>query len=241
MAAHYRGTEAVTDNQQGDLAWFTARYGKVTMSSGINTLMHGGAVAKNTLLRGVRDAATHTPDKILELYQQSKSLAMRSAALAWGHDTEGKAVSYYELTRHVKVVRPGFVVHPKYRWCGGSPDFLESSSEEGPRLVYVGEIKCPVTPEIHLQYLKYRVLVTEHYNQIQGNIAITNSDAGKFLSFDPRQKLESDILSVVNVPLDHVWQEKFAQAAQEFDTHLRNGTNYENQFTKAVDGLPSMF
>jgi hypothetical protein len=207
------------------------------MSDGINTLMYGGFIAKNTLLRKIRERRQHTPAQILEEYSASQAASAGVKSLAWGHDSEGKGVAYYELTRGVTVERPGFIVHPLYDWCGGSPDFIED--DDGERIA--GEVKCPMVPGIHLNYLTYKQLTNEHYNQVQGNIAVTNAVSGKFLSFDPRQKLESHVLSVVNVPRDDVWQVNFNTLAAEFDAHLRLGTSYSNPITKAVDGLPTIF
>ena len=223
---------------QGTFGWFKARYAKVSMSDGVNTLMHGGFVAKNSLLRNIRERMQHTDEQIMAAFREADQISNRVESLAWGHDSEGKGVAYYELTRGADVQRPGFVVHSRFYWCGGSPDFLEIDDSSN---LIVGEVKCPATSAIHLQYLGYRKISTEHYNQVQGNIAVTGADSGKFLSFDPRQELESKVLSVVNVPKDPDWQRAFFLAATEFDHHMRNGSFYDNPLTKAVDGLPSMF
>jgi len=223
--------------EQGSLEWFDARYARVTMSEGVTTLMNGGVVAKNTLLRTIRERRTHSSEQIEAAFRLADEQSRRVPNFEWGHEQEPKAIAYYELTRNINVIRPGFSVHYIYDWCGASIDFIERSDAE----TVVGEVKCPADRANHLANIAYRDILNKYYNQIQGGIECSGADYAKFLSYDPREPLEENILCVIRVDIDMAWRHRFLLAAESFDRHLNNGTDYEAPYSKATDGLPSMF
>lgn len=223
--------------EQGSFEWFVERYRRVTMSDGINTLMTGGAVAKNSLLRKIRERRTHGQERLEEEYLKAEITSATVGSLAHGKRFEDVAIANYELTRFTDVRRVGFRVHPKWDWCGGSADFVEGDSS----FLKVGEVKNPSVSANHLAILKYRQYPAEYHNQLQGNIDCWQAHAGVFISYDDRQPLESNKLCVIHVPLDEDWAARFAALAAEFDQHLRDGSFFEQPMTKASDGLPRMF
>ncbi len=228
---------------QGTLDWYAERWGKVTMSKGVTTLMDGHVHERNKLLKLIRWQKAHSDlDTIMAEFERETRLGDNVNALSWGKQHELESIEQYELTRNVTVQRLGFCPHPEWpHLCGSSIDFIEThdGTEDGdPR--YACEIKCPYVSENHLKTLRFG-MGPWHVNQTQGHMEVSLLDEGKFISYDPRHPVDEQKIYVQNLTRDSEWSEKFRKLMGEFAHHMEIGTQFEQQMGAARDGIPSMF
>ncbi len=220
---------------QGTLEWYTERWGRITMSKGVTTLMDGHVHERNKLLKLIRWQLNHAnPDTIREEFERETRLGDNVNALAWGRQHELESIEQYELTRNVTVVRPGFMKHPLWPdYCGSSIDFIEGDE-------FACEIKCPFNSENHLKSIRFG-MGPWHVNQTQGHMEVAGLEKGKFVSYDPRHPVEEQKIYVQNIERDLEWTMKFRELMDQFAHHMEVGTQFEQQMGAARDGIPSMF
>jgi predicted phage-related endonuclease len=101
---------------------------------------------------------------------------VQAKALTWGHDIEPLARAMYQARTGVIVELCGFIVHPDYQFIGASPDFLVGKDGGG-------EIKSPMSTEVHLETLE-EGLPREHVDQIQGGLWVTGRKWWDFVSYN---------------------------------------------------------
>ena len=230
-------------NPQGTYGWYAERWGMITMSERVKTLLEGHVHTLNRLLKKVIWERTNaTTDIIHQEYERESSLGDRVNALAWGRKHESESIEQYELTRNVSVIRPGFTKHPDYpNLVGSSIDFIETGDGQfDGKPQYACEIKCYHLPENHLRAVRYG-MHPDHYNQTQGHMEVTGLTEGKFVSYDPRHPVEEQRVYVQNLRRDPDWGLRFRDMIDQFAGHLKNGTQFEHKMGKATDGIPSMF
>jgi hypothetical protein len=100
---------------------------------------------------------------------------IQARSLDWGHDIEPLARAMYQARRGVIVQLVGFIVHPQHDFIGASPDFLVGKDGGG-------EIKSPMSTEVHLQTIE-EGLPPEHIDQIQGGLWVTGRTWWDFVSY----------------------------------------------------------
>jgi len=110
------------------------------------------------------------------------------SALRWGTEMEPSARAAYELDTGLVVTESEFITHPKYPFTGCSPDGLVS--------VNGGlEMKCPKDSIVHLQ--RFLTGVPDEYRpQCQGFLWVTEREWIDFVSYDPRQAPEFQLLKI---------------------------------------------
>jgi putative phage-type endonuclease len=151
--------------------WFAERCGKFT-GSRFNDLL---AISKSTgkPLKSRNDLIWQIVAERIQGYQPQGA---SSYSLQWGVDNEPLARTAYEIKTGEFVEEVGFIKHSKYDFVGVSPDGL--IGEYG-----LLEIKCPKSPEIHLQRFLNGV-PDEYKAQIQGQLWVTGRKWLDFVSFD---------------------------------------------------------
>jgi putative phage-type endonuclease len=151
--------------------WFAERCGKFT-GSRFNDLL---AISKSTgkPLKARNDLIWQIAAERIQGYQPQGA---SSYSLQWGVDNEPLARTAYEIKTGEFVEEIGFIKHAKYDFVGVSPDGL--IGEYG-----LLEIKCPKSPEIHLQRFLNGV-PDEYKAQIQGQLWVTGRKWLDFVSFD---------------------------------------------------------
>jgi len=230
-------------SEQRTFEWFAERFGKITMSQRINILLGGHVHNLNNLLKTLHwEQEKATPDQIREAFEAETRIGDNSEAMSWGKRHEEEAITHYELTRNVQVIRAEFKVHRLWPdLVGDSTDFIEcdDGTLTGAQQ-FVCEVKCPFNPDNHKKTLRYGMAVW-HHNQTQGHMEVHDLDKGKFVSYDPRHAIEEQQIYVQNIERDLVWQKLFHEKMEVFNDHFRNGTFYEHAVSKATDGIPSMF
>ncbi len=229
--------------EQRTYEWFADRWGKITMSKRIDILMNNLVHELNNLLKILKwEQFQAAPDQIREAYEAETRIGDASPAMSWGKRLEEEAISHYELTRNIQVIRCGFKVHPLWpHLVGDSTDFIEcldGTLDGVPH--FAGEVKCPYNSENHKKSLRFG-MATWHHNQTQGHMEVHDLDQGKFVSYDPRHQIEEQQIYVQTIERDLAWQKLFREKMEVFDDHFRNGTFYEHVVAQATDGIPSMF
>lgn len=229
--------------EQRTYEWFADRWGKITMSKRIDIIMNNLVHDLNNLLKTLMwEQVQAVPDQIREAFEAETRIGDASPAMSWGKRLEEEAISHYELTRNVQVIRCGFKVHPLWpTLVGDSTDFIETDDGtlDG-KLKFAGEVKCPYNSENHKKTLRFG-MAAWHHNQTQGHMEVHDLDEGKFVSYDPRHQIEEQQIYVQTIERDLAWQKLFREKMEVFDDHFRNGTFYEHVVAKATDGIPSMF
>lgn len=229
--------------EQRTYDWYADRWGKITMSKRIDTLLSGHVHELNNLLKTLRwEQLESTPDQIREAFEAETRIGDASPAMSWGKRMEEEAVTHYELSRNVQVIRCGFKVHQLWpNLVGDSTDFIECSdgTTDGEPL-FACEVKCPYNSDNHKKTLRFG-MAAWHHNQTQGHMEVHDLDEGKFVSYDPRHPIEEQQIYVQTIERDLAWQKLFREKMEAFDDHFRNGTLYEHAIAQATDGIPSMF
>jgi putative phage-type endonuclease len=151
--------------------WFTIRRGKVTASRVADVVAQTksgwGASRGNYMAQLIAERLT---DTTAESYS--------NAAMHWGTDTEPQARAAYEFFADAEVKEIGFVIHPKIKEAGASPDGFVGAD---------GEIqtKCPNTGT-HIDTLLVRKIPAKYITQMQWGLACSGRKWCDFVSFDPR-------------------------------------------------------
>jgi hypothetical protein len=229
--------------EQRTYEWFADRWGKITMSKRVDTIMGNQVHDLNNMLKTLKwEQFEAGPDQIREAFEAETRIGDASPAMSWGKRLEEEAISHYELTRNVQVIRCGFKVHALWpNLVGDSTDFIECSDgtlDGEPQ--FASEVKCPFNSDNHKKTLRFGMAVW-HHNQTQGHMEVHDLDEGKFVSYDPRHQIEEQQIYVQTIERDLAWQKLFREKMEVFDDHFRNGTFYEHVVAKATDGIPSMF
>lgn len=229
--------------EQRTFEWFASRWGKVTMSKRIDTIMSGHVHELNNLLKTLKwEQFDATEQHIRQAFESETRVGDNSPPMAWGKRLEEEAITNYELVRNVEVIRAEFRTHD--RWpdlVGDSTDFIETDDgtlEGTPK--FACEVKCPYNSDNHKKTLRYGMAIW-HVNQTQGHMEVHNLDQGKFVSYDPRHPIEENQIYIQVIERDLAWQAQFHEKMEAFYGHFTSGTFYEHAITGATDGIPSMF
>ena len=147
--------------------WFKARLGCVTASR-----------ISSVLSKGV------SRDKYIEQLVLERSTGRRqekqftNAAIEHGINTEPLARRAYEKEKRLTVTEIAFVLHPRIKYAGASPDGFVG-------IKGLLEIKCPNT-RTHNHTLEKDVVRSEYIKQMQWQMACTGREWCDFVSYDDR-------------------------------------------------------
>ena len=167
--------------------WFARRCGKFTGSRFEDVM----AVSKSNgkPLKARNDLIWSIVAERIQGYQPQ---GPKSYSLDWGIANETFAREAYELRTGNMVHDIDFIDHPVLDYAGASPDGLVY--EDG-----MVEIKCPKSPEVHLQ--RWIDGVPEEYKaQIQGQLWVTGRKWCDFISYDADTAPEFQLLIIRVLP-----------------------------------------
>lgn len=163
--------------------WFADRCGKFTGSRFVDVM----ALNKNT---GEPTAAFWDCvwQVVTERISGKPIISTGGLATRWGTEVEPYARDAYELATGNIVDQSEFITHPMYPFTGVSPDGLVSTDGGI-------EMKCPKNEIVHLQ--RFIEGVPEEYRpQCQGAMWVTGRQWWEFISYDPRQVPEFQLLRI---------------------------------------------
>jgi hypothetical protein len=233
---------------QGTFEWYLSRFGMITMSERVDTVMFGNPHQLNNLLETIKweRLVKEDVEHVRREFERENGNAERVAGLKWGREKEFEGLLQYELTTHTEIKRVEFKTHDLWPdLVGDSTDWIEAMPGKGDdgtpmRLVVVGEMKCYLDEANHLKALRYG-MDPKHYNQVQGHIECWGVKYGKFISYDPRAPVVDKQLYQQTIEQDPQWQLRFRTRMQQFATHLARGTRFDFEMQGARDGIPSLF
>lgn len=176
------------DIQQKSDEWRALRAGKFTGSRFFALL----AMSKPTKAKPI-PVPLEVRQKLIwtvaaERIQGYQEQGASSYSLQWGVDAENFAREAYELKTGEFVDEIAFIQHSEFDFVGISPDGL--LGEHGGI-----EIKCPKSPQIHLQRFLYGV-PDEYVPQLQGFLWVTKRKWIDFVSYDPNTAPEFRLLII---------------------------------------------
>lgn len=161
----------MTDELQKTDEWHAKRCGRFTASRFADVLAKSKKDGKP--LKARQDLIWTIAAERIQGYQPKGA---SSYSLQWGVDNEPLARQAYEIKTGEFVDQVDFIVHPEYDFVGISPDGLVN--DDGGT-----EIKCPKSPEIHLQRFLDGV-PDEYMPQVQGSLWVTGRKWWDFVSYD---------------------------------------------------------
>lgn len=158
--------------EQRSPEWFAARAGKFTGSRFADLMAvtrSGPSASRRNLLATL--AVERLTGQCVETYT--------NAAMERGSALEAEARDAYAFERSVVATEAAFVLHPRYPYCGVSPDGLVG--DDG-----LVEVKCPASMAKHLDALRSNAHAQEYHWQLQGQLWVTERDWVDAVSYDPR-------------------------------------------------------
>ncbi len=161
---------------QGSKEWHAARCGKITASCFGKLAGQGRSGGGLT-----QTAITYLTQVVAERITNLPQDEIQSKYLDHGnkHEPTARQLYHWHLTASQELKQVGFVDHPEFHGCGGSPDCLVG--DDG-----VLEIKCPYTVHTHLANIENDGTGDRDYIwQMQGNLWITGRAWCDFVSFHP--------------------------------------------------------
>jgi putative phage-type endonuclease len=209
--------------EQGTAEWFAKRCGKITASK-LNDVMAKMKVKKDG---GVEEPATRKNYKaqlVAERLTGQVEPSYTNKAMEWGTQTEPHARTEYEMKTNTIVEQIDFIDHPTIKMAGASPDGLIDSDG-------LVEIKCPLT-STHLEWLIDGICPSQHFNQIQWQMACTGRKWCDFVSYDPRLPKEHQLF-IIRVMRDNEHIKKQEEAVKKIDFEVEDIISKLNERSKA--------
>jgi len=164
--------------EQGDDAWFAIKCGKFSGTRFADVLAKSKPSKANPEPRSLKAREDLIWTLATERIQGYMPQGLTSYALRWGSENEPRAREAYELATGAFVTQQGFTLHKTLgEFVGASLDGLVD--EDG-----TIEIKCPKSPEIHMQRFLNGV-PEEYIPQIQGGLWVSDRKWCDFISYDP--------------------------------------------------------
>jgi putative phage-type endonuclease len=161
----------MSDIEQGSPEWFAQRCGKATASR-ISDIVAKTKTGYST------SRANYMAQLVVERMTQTVAESYSNSAMEWGVENEEFARAAYEAKTGNVVDQVGAIDHPRIAMSAASPDGLVG--DDG-----CLEIKCPNTAT-HIETLLGEAPAKKYYDQMQWQMACTNSSWCDFVSFDPR-------------------------------------------------------
>jgi len=139
----------------------------------------GTGFSKIVTLKGdmVKNFKTYLYKVAAEAIDGPKEQGKLSNDMLRGIEFEDEARKYYEFDEEVDVVCAGFIFADERRRYGVSPDGLIGKNGGI-------EIKCPTLP-IHIQYIDENKLPNLYFQQVQGQLMVSDREWVDFFSYYP--------------------------------------------------------
>jgi len=163
--------------EQGSPEWFAIKTGKFSGTRFGDVLAKSKPSKTNPEPRSLKARDDLVWTLASERIQGYMPSGLTSYSLRWGTENEPKAREAYELATGAFVTQQGFTTHATLSFVGASLDGLVD--DDG-----TIEIKCPKSPQIHLQRFLDGV-PDEYVAQIQGGLWVSGRKWCDFISYDP--------------------------------------------------------
>lgn len=217
--------------QQGSDLWLKMRLGVITASKVYDLFPD-----KRSKTPKEKESRQTYMNELIGEVCTGYSEELNAKALAWGHENEPAARAAYAFTTGHTITEGGFAYNFNKR-CGCSPDFMVTGANKG------GEIKCPITPKVHVDTILNGIVKPEYVAQIQYSMWVSGLDEWDFVSFHPRMK--SNMVHIINFKRDEemmkLFNEIIPRFVEDMDEALKTfGVKFGNQWllqTQADTGV----
>lgn len=162
----------IIDCEQNTPDWFKWRVGIPTASNFDKIVTSKGEPSKQRTKYMYQLAGERITGKMEETY--------KNANMQRGIEMESEARQVYELINNVEILKVGLCIEEGETVYAASPDGLVG--KDG-----LIEIKCPQITT-HVEYLLKTELPTEYFQQVQGQLLVTNRKWNDFISYYPGMK-----------------------------------------------------
>lgn len=156
--------------EQGTKEWLELRYGNASASRIADVI----AKTKSGYSASRENYLTQLVLERFGIFEEP----FTSEAMTHGNETEPFARATYEAKNDVFVEQVGYILHPKIKHSGASPD--GRIGEDG-----LIEIKCPIS-KTHFEYLLGEKVPSKYIPQMAWQMACTGAKWCDFVSFDNR-------------------------------------------------------
>ena len=190
----------IIEGEQRTTRWYEARKARPTASAFDKIITTKGEPSKSAKKYMYQLAGEFVSGVTLESFQ--------SEAMTRGIELEAEAREFYELTHSVEVRQVAFCLTDN-NLSGCSPDGLVG--EDG-----MIEIKCPLV-QTHVEYMLNNKLPTAYFQQVQGQLWVTDRKWCDFISYYPGLKP-----LIVRVVRDEVFITLLENEIEKFCIELKN-------------------
>jgi hypothetical protein len=167
----------ICNHEQGSPEWLNARLGVITASEA-----HALLLDARTKTPKYKEARQTYMNKLIGEVCTGYAEELNAKALQWGKDNEEAAIAAYEFASGNEVEKIGLAYKDEFKRAGASADFKIKNKNHG------GENKCPITPQVHIDFLLNQAIRPEYITQVQFGLWVTGWDAWDFTSYHPRMK-----------------------------------------------------
>lgn len=193
----------VIDCEQQTPEWFLARTGIPTASNFDKIITTKGEESKQRTKYLYQLAG--------EIVSENKEMMFQSSAMLRGVELENEAIELYEMIHGVDIEKIGFCLDNTENY-GCSPDGLIG----GDGLI---EIKCP-NMATHVEYMINNKIPATYYQQVQGQLLITDREWCDFISYYPGIKP-----FIIRVEKDKPFTKRLADFLYKFCDDLKEIVN----------------
>jgi hypothetical protein len=162
---------------QGSPEWLKARLGVITASQ-VYALLPDSRTKAFKYKEARKTYMNELIGEVCTGYQKE----IHAKALQWGKDNEDAAIAAYEFASGNEVEKIGLVYKDESKRAGASADFMVKGQEKG------GEVKNPIEPVHHINFLDEDFMKPEYEAQIQFGMWVFGWDFWEFGSHHPRMK-----------------------------------------------------
>lgn len=216
--------------EQNSPAWIVGRVGCVTAS-------RTSDVCKKLKTKPDQESAAREDYRLEKLNECLTGRAEETpptVPMIWGINNQPLAKTEYELRHGIFVEGGGFWMSDKLRKFRASPDYLVG--KDG-----LLEIKCPFNGKKHLRTYMRREIPEEYLWQVVAQLAITGRQWCDYMSFDPRQDEDMQLVEI-RVDRDQEYVRELVQAVhlevEQFLTEVEQTLKFLGKKSKAPADQP---
>lgn len=212
----------ICQHDQGSDEWLKSRLGVITASE-VHALLPD-ARSKTFKYKEARSTYMH---KLIGEVCTGYCEEINAKALQWGKDNEEAAIAAYEFESGLETEKIGLVYKDSSKRAGASADFKIKDEDHG------GEVKCPITPLVYINFLLDEEVKDQYVSQYQFGMWVTGWKYWDFANYHPRMKKK--MLHRITVERDlklmEYFENEIPKFIQEMDDKLKKiGIEYGAQW-----------
>lgn len=197
----------ICQHDQGSQEWLNARLGVITASE-VHALLPD---ARSKTFKYKESRRTYM-NKLIGEVCTGYGDEINARALQWGKDNEENAIAAYEFETGLETEKIGLIYKDGSKRTGASADFKIKGKDHG------GEVKCPITPLVYINFLLDEEIKAEYTSQLQFGLWVTDWEAWDFANYHPRMKAKR--IHRITVERDRALMEYFENEIPKFCSEM---------------------